>query len=114
MRPVGLFLAGVAAALVSGTAAARACEPGSTLTVSGTITGVHQFEDEWELQVEILHIKECNIWHVRGPGRVPADCTEDRAFTATGQVDVGGFSDFLVAMSGKNVMGLAADKIECD
>lgn len=114
MRPGAFILFGVSAALLLVAAgAALACDPGSTLTVTGTITGVSQFEDEWELEVDIVRIKNCNIWHVRGPGRVPADCAADREFTATGKVDIGGFSDFLAAMAGKNVMGLAASKIEC-
>ena len=112
MRPATLSVFIISAGLTAAGPAA-ACEPGSILTVSGTINGVSQFDDGWELQTEILGIKDCDIWYVRGPGRLPEACGKDREFTATGNVDLGGFNDFLAAMAGKNVMGLAVSKIAC-
>lgn len=112
MRPTTVSIWIVTAAMAAAMPA-RACEPGSILTVDGVITAVSQYEDDWELQAEILGIKDCDIWHVRGPGRLPKNCAPDHAFTATGKVDLGGFNDFLAAMAGRNVMGLAVSKIAC-
>lgn len=113
MRPGAVPICVLGAVLAAAALPARACEPGSTLTVNGTITAVSQYDDSWELQTEIFGIKDCDIWHVRGPGRLPDDCGADHEFTANGTVDLGGFNDFLAAMAGKNVMGLAVTKIEC-
>lgn len=64
--------------------------PDVTVRFSGTIESTLQYEDEWYIfPVRTAQTGRCEPAFLRGLGRIPSGCSEERSFTAVGIIGDG-------------------------